>query len=165
MAKLATHGFKAIQYDEPMQQLSRTGWTWGKWCEWVARLYHGKLCAMNAPTCQAALHRTPQEIETMVRDFIEHTTPWTTAVMMPGCELSVFTPVENVRAMIDATRKWGKYPECKTRAAALWTEEDFEASLQKLGIASKIPDWAYSWKRFNGKMPQRKPVAGKAMPA
>ncbi len=41
----------------------------------------------------------------MVRDFIEATTPHTTAVVMPGCEVDSFAPVENVKAMIDTARE------------------------------------------------------------
>ncbi|MBM3334375.1 hypothetical protein FJY63_06915, partial [Candidatus Sumerlaeota bacterium] len=51
----------------------------------------------------------PEEIEQTVRDFIRATTPHTTAIVMPGCEVDSYAPVANVRAMIDATRKWGRY--------------------------------------------------------
>jgi uroporphyrinogen-III decarboxylase len=42
----------------------------------------------------------------MVRDFIEATLPHTTAVVMPGCEVDSYSPVENVQAMIDTARKY-----------------------------------------------------------
>ncbi len=93
---------KAVQYDMPYysQKLS-----WPEWFESVARLFAGTLCAMNSPTTQLACHGTAEEVRRMVRDFIGATTPHTTAVVMPGCEIDSFAPVENVRAMIDAARE------------------------------------------------------------
>ena len=95
-------GIKAVQYDMPYysQKLS-----WPEWCESVAKLFHGKRCAMNAPTTQAACHATSDEVRTMVREFIDATLPHTTAVVMPGCEVDSFSPVENVKAMIATARE------------------------------------------------------------
>jgi len=95
-------GIKAVQYDMPYysQKLS-----WREWFESVAKLFAGKRCAMNSPTTQLACHGTAAEVRQMVRDFIECTTPHTTAVVMPGCEIDSFTPVENVRAMVDTARE------------------------------------------------------------
>ncbi|MCL5957836.1 MAG: hypothetical protein M1358_00715 [Chloroflexi bacterium] len=143
-----TYPYVAFQYDEPPQQLD---WTWAKWTEWVARVAHGKVCAMNSPTCQAAAYRSPEYVKAMVKEFIDHTTPHTTAVVMPGCEITAMTPAENVRAMVDAAREWGKYPECKTRTEQIWTEEEFQVSLAKYG--AKIPSWGRSWRPLNGKAP------------
>jgi hypothetical protein len=120
---LTTLPIKAVQYDEPMAQL---GWSWPKWTEWVARVFKGKLCAMNSPTTQMLLNGKPHEVERMVKEFIDHTTPHTTAVIMPGCEPSSSSPVENIRAMIDTGRNYGKYPECRTRGTAVWEEGEFE---------------------------------------
>ncbi|HID06430.1 MAG TPA: hypothetical protein EYP10_04705, partial [Armatimonadetes bacterium] len=94
-------GIKAVQYDEPyyFQDIP-----WHDWCEWVAKLFSGKKCAMNAPTTQRACFGTPDEIKQMVHEFIEATLPYTTAVVMPGCEIDSYAPVENVRAIIEATR-------------------------------------------------------------
>jgi uroporphyrinogen-III decarboxylase len=77
---------------------------WPEWFERVARLFHGKQCAMNAPTTQLACHGTADEVTRMVTDFIDATTPHTTACVMPGCEIDSFTPLENVKAIIDAAR-------------------------------------------------------------
>jgi uroporphyrinogen decarboxylase len=84
--------------------------TWPEWFESIAKLFAGKRCAMNAPTTQLACHGTPKEIEQMVKEFIQYTTPHTTAVVMPGCEIDAYAPVENVQAMINAARKYGRYP-------------------------------------------------------
>jgi uroporphyrinogen-III decarboxylase len=102
MEVLACWPVKAVQYDMPYysQKLS-----YPEWFESVARLFAGKRCAMNAPTTQLACHGTPEEVRGMVRDFIEATTPHTTAVVMPGCEIDSHTPVENVKAMIEAARE------------------------------------------------------------
>ena len=80
--------------------------TWPQWFERVARLLKGKQCAMNSPTTQLACHGTPEEVRRMVTEFIEATTPHTTACVMPGCEIDSYSPVENVRALIDAARTW-----------------------------------------------------------
>jgi len=66
--------------------------------------------ARHAPATQLACHGTPEEVEQMVKDFIKYTTPYTTAVVMPGCEIDAYAPVENVKTIIAATRKYGKYP-------------------------------------------------------
>jgi uroporphyrinogen-III decarboxylase len=78
--------------------------TWPEWFEEVARKFHGKQCAMNAPTTQLACHGTSQQVSEMVDQFIDATLPHTTACIMPGCEIDSFTPVENVKAMIDTAR-------------------------------------------------------------
>jgi len=97
----------AVQYDMPYYSQDLT---WPEWFESVAKLFAGKRCAMNAPTTQLACHGTPEEIEQMVKDFIQYTTPHTTAVVMPGCEIDAYAPPENVKTIINATRKYGKYP-------------------------------------------------------
>ena len=47
---------------------------------------------------------TTQQVSQMVSEFIDATLPHTTACVMPGCEIDSFSPVENVRAMIDTAR-------------------------------------------------------------
>lgn len=95
-------GLKGVQYDMPYhsQRLS-----WPEFYESTARLFAGRCCAMNAPTTQVACYGTPDEVRNMVRMFIESTTPHTTAIIMPGCEIDSYAPVENVQAMIDAARQ------------------------------------------------------------
>jgi uroporphyrinogen-III decarboxylase len=95
-------GLKAVQYDMPYYSQRPT---WPEWFESVAKLFKGKLCAMNSPTTQLACHGTVDEVRTMVREFIEATTPHTTACVMPGCEIDSFSPVENVVAMIETARE------------------------------------------------------------
>lgn len=98
-------GVQAVQYDMPYYTQTLT---WPEWFESVARLFAGRKCAMNSPTTQLACYGTPEEIERMVRDFIEATTPHTTAVVMPGCEIDSYAPVENVRAILQAARRHGR---------------------------------------------------------
>ncbi len=95
-------GIKAVQYDMPYygQNVS-----WPEWFEQAAKIFKGRQCAMNAPTTQLTCHGTAQEVDRMVRDFIDATLPHTTACVMPGCEVDSFSPAENVRAMIDAARE------------------------------------------------------------
>ncbi|NPV29872.1 MAG: hypothetical protein HPY58_09535 [Firmicutes bacterium] len=142
MEMLASMPYAGVQYDEPMKQL---GWSWAQWCEWVARLNKGIACVMNAPTTQALAYKDAEYNRTMIKEFIEHTTPHTTAVIMPGCEISVGTPLENVKAAIEATRKYGKYPECKTAAEQIWTEESFQESRKKL--TKNLPQWALHYRK------------------
>jgi len=96
-------GLQAVQYDMPYYADDQN---WARWCERVAQLYRGRRCAANAPTTQAACHGSRAEVETMVREFIEATLPHTTACVMPGCEVDSFSPVENVRAMVDVARSY-----------------------------------------------------------
>jgi uroporphyrinogen-III decarboxylase len=96
-------GIKGIQYDMPYYGQEAS---WPEWFEQVARLLKGRQCAMNSPTTQLACHGTPQQIRRMVTEFIEATTPHTTACVMPGCEIDSFAPTENVQAIIDAARAW-----------------------------------------------------------
>jgi len=95
-------GLEAIQYDMPYYSQSVS---WSEWCESVGKLFTGKLCAMNSPTTQMACHGTPASIKQAVREFVDSTLPYTTAVVMPGCEIDSYTPAENVRAMIAAARE------------------------------------------------------------
>lgn len=94
-------GIKAVQYDMPYygQEMS-----WPEWFEHVAKLLKGKQCAANAPTTQLACHGTAGQVSEMVSQFIEATVPHTTACVMPGCEIDSFSPLENVKAMINAAR-------------------------------------------------------------
>jgi uroporphyrinogen-III decarboxylase len=94
-------GLKAVQYDMPYHSQKMT---WPEFYESVARLFAGRRCAMNAPTTQVACYGTPDEVRRMVREFIDSTRPHTTAVVMPGCEIDSYAPVENVQAMIGAAR-------------------------------------------------------------
>ena len=96
------NGIKAVQYDMPYYSQKLT---YPEWFESVAKLFAGKRCAMNAPTTQLACHGTPQEVRQMVRDFIDVTTPHTTACVMPGCEIDSWSPLENVQAIIDTARE------------------------------------------------------------
>jgi hypothetical protein len=135
--------YPAIQYDESFKQLN---WNWAQWCEWVARLNSGIACVMNAPTTQAAAYKSVEHNRQMVKEFIEHSVPFTTAVIMPGCELSVGTPTENVFAIVEATREFGQYPQCKTAAQPLWTTESFEESVGK--YCKDIPDWGLHYRKM-----------------
>jgi uroporphyrinogen-III decarboxylase len=95
-------GIRAVQYDMPYygQEVS-----WPQWFEQVARLFKGRQCAANAPTTQLACHGTQQQVEQMVSEFIDATLPHTTACVMPGCEVDSFSPLANVKAMIDTARR------------------------------------------------------------
>jgi uroporphyrinogen-III decarboxylase len=95
-------GIKAVQYDMPYYSQKLT---WPEFYEQVARRFAGRRCAMNAPTTQVACYGSTEEVHTMVRDFIDSTLPHTTAVIMPGCEIDSYAPLENVQTMINAARE------------------------------------------------------------
>ncbi len=97
----AWDGIKGIQYDMPYYGQEMP---WPQWFEQVARMLRGRQCAMNSPTTQLACHGTAEEVKTMVAQFIEATTPHTTACVMPGCEIDSYSPAANVRAMIETAR-------------------------------------------------------------
>lgn len=94
-------GVKGIQYDMPYYGQEMP---WPQWFEYVARMLKGRQCSMNAPTTQLACHGTADEVSRMVTEFIDATTPHTTACVMPGCEIDSFSPTANVKAMIDTAR-------------------------------------------------------------
>jgi uroporphyrinogen-III decarboxylase len=104
---LSDFPIKGIQYDMPMPQYKMT---YPEWFETVAKKLQGKMAAMGSPTTQLALYGTPKQVKQMVRDFIKATAPYTTPIIMPGCEIGSATPEENVQAMVDAARTYGKYP-------------------------------------------------------
>jgi uroporphyrinogen-III decarboxylase len=81
-----------------------TGMTQTEFWEWDSKKFTGRKFAMNGPTTQQCLHSTPEELRKLTRKYIEITTKYTTAVIMPGCELSAYTPVENVKALIESAR-------------------------------------------------------------
>jgi len=95
---LSWDAVNAVQYDMPYYGQQTP---WPEWFEHVARLFAGRKCAMNAPTTQLACHGTRDEVERMVTDFIDATCPHTTACVMPGCEIDAFSPLENVKAIIE----------------------------------------------------------------
>jgi uroporphyrinogen-III decarboxylase len=98
-------GIQAVQYDMPYYTQNVS---WREWSEINAKLFAGRKCSMNAPTTQVCCHGSSEDVEVMVKDFIEATLPHTTAVIMPGCEIDSYSPVENVKAMIDAARRHGR---------------------------------------------------------
>jgi hypothetical protein len=100
-------GISAVQYDMPYYTMNVS---YPEWYEWVAKLFRGRKCAANSPTTQMAAYATTDEVRQVVTDFIRSTTPYTTAVVMPGCEIDSYAPVENVKTMIETARTVGKYP-------------------------------------------------------
>lgn len=96
-------GIQAVQFDMPHYSQNVS---WAHWCDSVARRFAGKRCAMNAPTTQVCCHGRPADVQRMVREFVQTTLPHTTAVVMPGCEVDAFTPLENVRALIQTARSF-----------------------------------------------------------
>jgi len=85
-------GLRAVQYDMPYYSQKMS---WPEFYEYVAKLFSGKLCAMNSPTTQVCCYGTEEEVRTMVNQFITATLPHTTAVVMPGCEVDSYAPTEN----------------------------------------------------------------------
>lgn len=137
-----TYPYAALQFDDKMLQLD---WSWGKWCEWVARLARGKMAVGNSPTTQLAVHGSKEQVTAAVKTMIEHVAPYTVPVVLPGCQYSTATPDENVFATVEAARKYGKYPECKNAGEPAWTEAEFEDSLARLA-GGKFPSGVYHYR-------------------
>ena len=144
LAMVTTMPYSGFQYDEPMQQIN---WSWPQWSEWVARLSKGKMCPMNGVTTQDLAYRHPEDVARKIKEYIYHTTPYNTAVVMPGCELALTTPNENVAAMVAATRQYGKYPQCKKAANPIWTDDEFNES--RVNLTGKLPKWIYYDRKYD----------------
>ena len=100
-------GVDAIIFDTPLSQYNMT---WPEWYEYIARMARGRRCAASCPTTQVLMYESPEEIRQMVKTYIKAVTPHTTAIVMTPCAVGGYTPRENLRAMIEAARVYGRYP-------------------------------------------------------
>jgi len=53
---------------------------------------------------------TPEEVEQQAKDAIMQAAHGGGFMLAPGCDLPPITPPENIKAMINAAKKYGKYP-------------------------------------------------------
>jgi uroporphyrinogen-III decarboxylase len=58
----------------------------------------------------------PLEVEAAAREAIEILAPGGEYILGPGCALGYNTPADNIHALIEAARKYGKYREDGTLA-------------------------------------------------
>ncbi|MHA1382186.1 MAG: uroporphyrinogen decarboxylase family protein [Candidatus Helarchaeota archaeon] len=68
------------------------------------------ICVLgNVPT-QLLMRGTPQQIELTAKKCIEEAAPGGKFILSSGCDIGVGTPQENIQALINAPKKYGKYP-------------------------------------------------------
>ena len=64
----------------------------------------------NVNVVQTMLQSSPDDVEREVRDCMNSTAPGGRYLLSGNCFLPRDVPVENVRALFDAGRKYGGYP-------------------------------------------------------
>jgi uroporphyrinogen decarboxylase len=69
----------------------------------------GKACLLGPLSTSLMVDGTPQEVEDACREAIEIMAPDSGFILGPGCALSPETPAENIHALIEAGRKYGRY--------------------------------------------------------
>ena len=63
----------------------------------------------NVPT-QLLMRGTPQEVELAAKKCIEEAGPGGKFILSSGCDIGIGTPPKNIQALINASKKYGKYP-------------------------------------------------------
>jgi uroporphyrinogen decarboxylase len=77
----------------------------------VKRKWGKHLCLIGNVDLGGSLTRgTPQDVERDVRDLIRRVAPGGGYMVGSSNSITSYVPLENFRAMIEATFKWGKYP-------------------------------------------------------
>ncbi|MHA1432062.1 MAG: uroporphyrinogen decarboxylase family protein, partial [Candidatus Freyarchaeota archaeon] len=64
----------------------------------------------NVDPVKVMLEGTPQDVKEACRECIRQAAPGGMYMLATGCEVPPETPLENLRAFMDATREYGKYP-------------------------------------------------------
>jgi len=77
----------------------------------VKRQYGKHLCLIGNIDLGGALVRgTPEDVEAEVRQHIRDLAPGGGYMVGSSNSITSYVPLENYRAIIAATMKWGKYP-------------------------------------------------------
>jgi MtaA/CmuA family methyltransferase len=69
----------------------------------------GKTCLLGPVNTSLLVDGTPQEVEDACREAIEIMAPDGGFILGPGCALSPETPPENIHALVEAGKKYGRY--------------------------------------------------------
>jgi uroporphyrinogen decarboxylase len=69
----------------------------------------GKTCLLGPINTSLLADGMPQEVEDACREAIEIMAPGSGFVLGPGCALSPETPPENIHALVEAGKKYGRY--------------------------------------------------------
>ncbi len=69
----------------------------------------GHMCIKGNVSSTLLSLGTPAEVEREARDLIDDLAPGGGFILASGCEVPMDAPLENVRALIDAARKYGHY--------------------------------------------------------
>ncbi len=94
-------GFDALQPIEPKaMDIAELKRDWGK-----------QLCLIgNLDLCYTLTRGTPEEVEAEVKERIRQCGPGGGYCVGSANSVPEYVPLENYRAMVEATRRWGKYP-------------------------------------------------------
>jgi uroporphyrinogen decarboxylase len=68
-----------------------------------------KACLLGPINTSLLVDGTPQEVEDACREAIEIMAPGGGFILGPGCALSPETPPENIHALVEAGKKYGRY--------------------------------------------------------
>ncbi len=69
----------------------------------------GKTCFLGPINTSLMAMGTPREVEDACREAIEIMAPGSGFILGPGCALPAETPAENIHALVESARKYGKY--------------------------------------------------------
>jgi uroporphyrinogen decarboxylase len=64
----------------------------------------------NIPPVDIMMHGSPSDVEEACVELIQKCAPGGRYILGTGCEIPIGTPPENVQAMVNSARKYGKYP-------------------------------------------------------
>lgn len=69
----------------------------------------GKTCLLGPINTSLLLEGTPQEVEDACREAIEIMAPGSGFILGPGCALDPETPADNIHALVESAKKFGRY--------------------------------------------------------
>jgi uroporphyrinogen decarboxylase len=69
----------------------------------------GKTCLLGPIDTSLLVSGSPLQVEDACREAIEIMAPGSGFILGPGCALSPETPAENIHALVEAGKKYGRY--------------------------------------------------------
>jgi uroporphyrinogen-III decarboxylase len=69
----------------------------------------GKTCYLGTINTSVLATGAPQEVEDACREAIAIMAPDSGFILGPGCALGTETPAENIHALVEAAKKYGRY--------------------------------------------------------
>jgi len=56
------------------------------------------------------MHGSPSDVERDCMELIQKCAPGGRYILGTGCEIPIYTPPENIQAMVNTAKNYGKYP-------------------------------------------------------